>query len=166
MAVSTFGTIGEFDPLIDDWNSYTDRLEQYLISNYAVSMEKKCAILLSSIGASTFKLIQNLTSPHSPASKTYKDLVWEHFNPKLSIIVERLKFHTKTSPPGESIATFMAQLRQLSEFCEFGDVLRDRLVSGINDSRLQRCLLSESSLTLQKAFELAQALESVEKHTQ
>ena len=46
MAVSTFGTIGEFDPLIDDWNSYTDRLEQYLITNDAVSTEKKCAILL------------------------------------------------------------------------------------------------------------------------
>ena len=45
MAVSTFGTIGEFDPSIDDWNSYTQRLEQYLIANDAVSMEKKGAIL-------------------------------------------------------------------------------------------------------------------------
>ena len=41
-------------------------------------------------------------------------------------------------------------------------MLRDRLVCGINDSRIQRRLLSEPELT-PKAFELAQALETVDK---
>ena len=68
MAVSVFGAIREFGPSIDDWNSYTERL----IANDAVSMKKKHAILLNSVGASTYKLIWNLTSPHSPASKTLK----------------------------------------------------------------------------------------------
>ena len=81
--------------------------------------------------------------------------------------MQRLKFHTRTRLPGESVAAFMAQLRQLSELCEFGDklneMLRDRLVCGINDSRIQRPLLSEPELTPKKAFELAQALETVDK---
>ena len=170
MAVFTFGAIGEFDSSVDDWNSYTERLEQYLMANEVGSPEKKRAVLLSSVGASTYKLIRNLTSPHPPGSRTYKeiiDLVRDHFNPKPSVIVQRLKFHTRTRLPGESVAAFMAQLRQLSEFCEFGDklneMLRDRLVCGINDSRIQRRLLSEPELTPKKAFELAQALETVDK---
>ena len=36
-----FGAIREFDPSIDDWNSYTE----YLIANDAVSMKKKHATL-------------------------------------------------------------------------------------------------------------------------
>ena len=44
-------------------------------------------------------------------------------------------------------------------------MLHDQLVCGINDSKLQRRLLSESTLTIQKAFKLAQALEFVETKT-
>ena len=172
MAVFTFGAIGDFDSSVDDWNSYTERLDQYLMANEVVSTEKKRAVLLSSVGASTYKLIRNLTSPHPPGSRTYKeiiDLVRDHFNPKPSVIVQRLKFHTRTRLPGESVVAFMAQLRQLSEFCEFGDklneMLRDRLVCGINDSRIQKRLLSEPELT-PKAFDLAQALETVDKDAQ
>ena len=89
MAVFTFGAIGEFDSSVDDWNSYTERLEQYLMANEVGSPEKKRAVLLSSVGASTYKLIRNLTSPHPPGSRTYKeiiDLVRDHFNPKPSVI--------------------------------------------------------------------------------
>ena len=39
-------------------------------------------------------------------------------------------------------------------------MLRDRLVCGINDPNTQRRLLSEVNLTFQKAFEIAQGLES------
>ena len=38
-------------------------------------------------------------------------------------------------------------------------MLRDRLVCGINDDRIQRRLLSESSLQFQKAWEIARAME-------
>ena len=44
------------------------------------------------------------------------------------------------------------------------EMLRDRLVCGINDSRLQRRLLTEPGLTFQKALELARAFESAEKN--
>ena len=66
------------------------------------------------------------------------------------------------------MATFVAELRRLTKYCDFGitleDMLRDRLVCGVNDDRIQRRLLSELNLTFARAFELAQALESAEKH--
>ena len=58
----------------------------------------------------------------------------------------------------------MAELRQLSEHCEFGayldDMLRDRLVCGINNDSIQRRLLAETPpLTFKKALEMSQGME-------
>ena len=45
---------------------------------------------------------------------------------------------------GESVATYIAELKALREHCGFGDKLnemvRDHLVYGINDNRIQRHL--------------------------
>ena len=58
------------------------------------------------------------------------------------------------------MATFVAELRRLTEYCDFGtsleDMLHDRLVCGVNDDRIQRKLLSEPNLTFARAFKLAQ----------
>ena len=43
-------------------------------------------------------------------------------------------------------------------------MLRDRLVCGINDARLQRRLLAESTLTFEKALSVALAWESAERN--
>ena len=42
-------------------------------------------------------------------------------------------------------------------------MLRDRIVCGINDVRIQRRLLAEPGLSLAKALELALALETADK---
>ncbi|KAL7849517.1 hypothetical protein SRHO_G00211400 [Serrasalmus rhombeus] len=51
--------------------------------------------------------------------------------------------------------------------CNFGDklkeMLRDRLVCGIEDDRMQRRLLAESGLTFDKALELLQSLEAANR---
>ena len=43
-------------------------------------------------------------------------------------------------------------------------MLRDRLVCGVNDSRIQRRLLSEPDLTYKRAYDLAQAMEAAERN--
>ena len=64
----------------------------------------------------------------------------------------------------------MAELRTLTEFCNFGDslelILRDRLVCGIGDETIQRLLLAESELTFKKALEIATSQESASKNVQ
>lgn len=63
---------------------------------------------------------------------------------------------------------FVAELRRLTEYCDFGasldDMLRDRLVCGINDERIQRRLLGEPTLTFARALELSQAQESASRY--
>ena len=61
----------------------------------------------------------------------------------------------------------LLNFRRLSEFCEFGDsldvMLRDSLVCGLHDARVQCRLFAEPKLTFTKAFDLAQAAELAEK---
>jgi len=61
----------------------------------------------------------------------------------------------------------VAELRRLAEHCDYEatleDMLRDRLVCGISDGRLQRRLLADPTLNFKKALEMAQAVEMVEQ---
>jgi hypothetical protein len=120
-------------------------------------------VFISVIGAATYKTLRNIVSSAKPGEKEYSVLVEKlskHFSLALSKIVERFKFHSCSTKPGESVATYVAELRSLSEFCN-GDTLevmiRDRLVCGINDTAMQKRLLAEPGLTYAKAVELAQA---------
>ena len=119
------------------------------------------------IGAVTYKTLRNILSPAKPGDKTYEELIEKlspHFRPASSEIVERFKSHSRSRLPGESVATFVAELRSLLEFRNFGDTLdvmiRDRLVCGINDITIQKRLLSEPGLTYAKAVEIAQSAET------
>ena len=92
-----------------------------------------------------------------------------HLNPRPLIIAERFKFHRRGQGVNESVAQYMAELRKLSEKCDFGEyleqALRDRLVCGLVNEKVQQRLLSESELSLKKAFEIAQGMETAQKET-
>ena len=68
------------------------------------------------------------------------------------------------------MATFVSELRRLSEHCKFGETLeerlRDRIICGIANNQLQRRLLAEPDLTFKKVLELAQAQESADQGSQ
>ena len=68
-----------------------------------------------------------------------------------------------------SIVDPLAALRELSEYCDYGEslneMLRDRLVCGVNHEGIQKRLLAEKKLTYSKAFEISQAVEAAEQGT-
>ena len=167
MAKSIIGCVGEFSDREDSWQFYIDRLEQFFVANDVDNEGKKKAILLSSVGAKTYKLLTSLSQPKSPKDLSYSQIVTlikNHQNPEPSSIVQRFKFNSRVRKPEESVRNYVAELRKLSEFCDFGDnlddMLRDRLVCGINDRRIQTKLLSERNLTFDKALEISQATEA------
>ena len=132
-------TVGEFNPALDDWTSYSERVKFYFEANGVTDTSKKRARLLSSCGAQKYKLIRNLTAPSTPMEMTYKDIVkrvHDHYQPKTSTAVERLEFHSRVRKSNESVATFICQL-----------LLR---------------LLSEKDLTFQKAQVIVLALEAAD----
>ena len=62
------------------------------------------------------------------------------------------------------MADFLVTLRNLAEHCEYRDTLetmvRDRIVCGIRDEKIQRRLLVEKDLTFQKGYEIATSMEN------
>ena len=169
MAV-TYGKIEEFN-LKDNWTQYIERLGHYFDANEIENPHKKKAILLSAVGAETYELMHNLCVPELPGEKTYVQLtklIEDHLCPKPNIIVQRCKFNTRLRHTEESVAAFVSELRSIAAKCEYSeqlnDNLRDRLVAGINDDKIQQRLFQDANLTFQTALDRALAMETASKN--
>ncbi|XP_068712879.1 uncharacterized protein [Montipora foliosa] len=163
-----FGKLAEYNET-EDWRHYIVCVNLFFDANEITDPDKKRSLFLVSVGAKTYKLIRSLVAPEDAKDKSYEalaKLAQEHFRPKPSAIVQRFKFNTRSQQRGETIAMFLAELRQLTEYCEFratlDEMLRDRLVCGVQDVRIQRPLLAEPKLTLKRALDLALAIEATE----
>ena len=89
--MALIGNIGQFDPMVDQWSSYKERLEQFYAAN-EVAAEKHVAVLLSVIGGPTYELLRTLTAPARPAEKTFVELceiLENHLAPRPLVIAER-----------------------------------------------------------------------------
>ena len=134
-----------------------------------IADEKKVPTLLTVIGAKHYSLIQGLVSPTLPRAKTLEELeglLKKHYDPEPIVIAQRFHFYQRSQKPGETIAEYLASLRQLASRCKFRDflseALRDRLVCGLQS---QKSLLSKADLTLESAVEVSQSMEAAAKKT-
>ena len=75
-----------------------------------------------------------------------------YFIPRRNVIFERAVFNQRVQK-GESVDNFITSLYTLSEHCEFGalreEMIRDRIVVGILNSKLSRKLQLERDLVPQ-----------------
>ena len=159
--MALYGQIHEFNSSEENIHDYLDRLSFYLEANDVTIEAKKRAVLLTVIGPQQFRLLKDLCAPSSPATKSFNELsklLTDHHAPAPPKFLCRARFDGRTRQPNESISEYVAALRHLSEFCEFGDTLSDRLcekfVTGVNSPDMQRKLLLETDLTLEKAIQL------------
>ena len=94
------------------------------------------------------------------------EVMTEHQNPKPSAIVQRYKFNSRIQQANEGVPDFIAELRQIIKHCDYQDkldeMLRDRLVSGVRNERIQCRLLPEPDLTYARMKEIA--VETAEKN--
>ncbi|XP_036071205.1 uncharacterized protein LOC118597883 [Oryzias melastigma] len=167
---ATVGSLVQYDSKEQSWEEYCEILDHFFVANGINDADKKRAVLLSSVGAQTYALMRNLLSPVKPGERSYQELVnllKDHFHPKPSEITQRWKFNTRNRKHDESVVDYVAELRKLAQDCNFGNtltvMLRDRLVCGINEDRIQRKLLSEDGLTFDRAFKMAVAMEAASR---
>ena len=87
----------------------------------------------------------------------------EYFIPKQNKIYERYVFNSRSQEANESFDHFLTALRKLAATCEFGtfkdEMLRNRMVTGLQDHGHRERLLRESTLTLQKAIDICRTNE-------
>ena len=91
----------------------------------------------------------------------------DYCKPRKNVPFDRYRFNRRAQEPGESYDQYRTALRKIAETCEFGSItpdelLRDRLVFGIRDSRVRERLLRENNLTLARTDEICHAAESMQ----
>ncbi|UYV77926.1 K02A2.6-like [Cordylochernes scorpioides] len=151
----------------ENWRRFKQRLMLYLeATEKATKPDKlKVAILLNFIGEEALEVFNTFHLKEDEAENF--DLVINKFDdfcePKKNVIFERFKFFSATQKDGESIDSFITELKGLSTSCEFesqkDSLIRDRIVYGIQDKALQERLLREPNLTLLKAIEMCKTCE-------
>ena len=66
MATPIPAAIGEFNSQVEDWQSYTERLQQYFIAAGVTTEAKQWAMLKSACDARTYRLICTLSASTDP----------------------------------------------------------------------------------------------------
>ena len=144
-------------------------------SNYALATELnekpepvQVATLLTIIGEDARDVFSTFNWS-KPDNKKKKEpmLQWfaKYCKPRKNILFERFRFNKRSQQAGETYDQYKTELRKLAEGSEFHtitpeEILRDSLVFGIRDVKLQERLLRESQLTLKKTDEICLASES------
>ncbi|UYV82062.1 K02A2.6-like, partial [Cordylochernes scorpioides] len=161
----------EYNEETETFETFYERLEQFLILEEAGD-EKKKAYLLTLMGSKTYGVLKNLCSPILPKNKTFDDLIdilKRHFSPKRSIVVERFIFLKRMQLKEESISDYLVEIKRLASSCNFGnfleDSLRDKMVCGLYNAKIQNRILSEGDISLAKVIEIALSMEAAEKNT-
>ena len=161
------GSLGAFDPSLETFTAYVERLEQFYIANdirqcaadakeavKKAADKKKVAVIISVIGSKTYNTLRDLCSPLVPKEKSFSEiceLLKLHYKPKTLEVAGSFKFHSCVQAESESIAEYSARLRRLATDCNFGTflprALRDQFVSGIRDGNTKKKLLSQDIST-------------------
>ena len=161
------GQIENFDVGNDNWIEYMERVEMFFVANGITEEPKKKGILLTIIGAEAYGLLRDLLAPIKPKDKSLADItetLKKHLNPTPIKIAERYKFYERNQQTGEPLNKYLAELRKLTEHCQFGQFLNealcDRFVCGMSNSSIRKRLLTDKDLDLEKAITVALSLES------
>lgn len=156
----------EFNPQTDSWGIYLDRLKFCFEANGVVLDSARRANFFTVCGSRVYETLLALITPKKASDVTFEEIqsvLTRHFSPKSNEISVSFKFYKRDQKSDESASDYIAQLRKLSSECNFSDLermLRDRLVCGMRDDRLQYELLKRDNLRYQDVVDAMLSSES------
>ncbi|XP_053698835.1 uncharacterized protein K02A2.6-like [Sabethes cyaneus] len=150
------------------WSRWIERLEGAFVL-FAVREGSRLFMLLHFMGGEIYDILCDKLAPEKPHTKTYAEIVRmleTHFNPEPLEILENFRFKCRKQGderPEESIDEYLIALRKLAITCNFGGylntALRNQLVFGLKNGKIQSRLLEVRNLTLERAREIAVSME-------
>ncbi|TGZ48699.1 Uncharacterized protein DBV15_12714 [Temnothorax longispinosus] len=151
----------------ENWRKFKQSFDIFLKASGSIRKpdEIKVAILLNIVGEDGIELYNTFNLQEAERNNLAKVLQCfeEYCVPKKNIVYETFKFSSRMQQEGEKFDSFLAEIKKLSQTCEFGTMadrmVRDRIVLGIKDKVLQERLLRVEDLNLQKAIDYCRAAE-------
>lgn len=159
----------EFNSQSDNWDNYIERLKYCFEANGIVSDAVQRANFFTVCGAQVYETVLALITPRKTSDVTFTEIViilTRHYSPKPNEISVSFQFYKRDQREGESVAEYIAQLRKISAGCNFTDLermLRDRLVCGMSDKKLQYELLKRDNLQYSEVVDTMLSSESAVK---
>lgn len=156
------------DNLSEDWKIFKEDLKIYLTATEKLgkSDEIKTSVLLQCLGKQGCKIYRNFKFQTEEDSLTYATVLEkfeEYCNPQKNVTLSRFQFLTARQEEAESFDEFVTRIKSLSQECELGELcdslVRDVIIIGTNNLRLQEKLLAESDLTLERAVKAGRTAE-------
>ena len=149
----------------EDIEIYLLRLENWFDVT-RVNVNERAQILLSIIGSFAFKQIMNFREGNLLES-TYdqlKEVLVSRFAAKQTVLYERVKFRS-VKQTNESITEYIAKIKDLAARCKypgahFEDILLEKFASSIKNDKIVDALVSDESMTWEKAVKLAVVMEA------
>ena len=149
----------------ENWKFFKTSWNNYMI---AAGLDEKppnvqLATLYTFMGKEACQLAEHLPIAEPDDPNSVLEALTQHFEPKRNTIFERYIFNSATQEEGEHLEQFLARLRKLAATCDYGNLsdqlIRDRLVIGIQDNSVRKRLLREKNLTLDTATDIIRAAE-------
>ncbi|KAK0132392.1 hypothetical protein N1851_032733 [Merluccius polli] len=154
-----------------EWDKWIRRFERFrLASNLNSSSEdNQVNTLIYCMGDEADDILRGLTLS-ADQRRTYqgvRDGLQGFFVVKKNVIYERAKFNMRNQREGESVDLFVTALYALAEHCSYAmlhnELIRDRIVVGLQDKGLSERMQLDADLTLDKAIRMARQSEEVKR---
>ncbi|XP_061926289.1 uncharacterized protein K02A2.6-like [Entelurus aequoreus] len=153
------------------WPRWIRRFERFRVVSGLTEKEEEYQVnsLLYAMGdaADDILAVLPLTDENKKKYDTVKEAFEQHCVGKHNVIFERAQFNMRFQQDGESAEAFITTVHKLAEHCNYRDLkeelIRDRIVVGINDRRLSEQLQMDSELTLVKTIQRVRQSETVKK---
>lgn len=154
------------DPnLSTSWKTFKAQFEIFQIAKKFDEMSEgeKIANLLLLMGSDCVPVYGQFTfhATNDGQTKTLTNVIGmfdRHFEPVKNVIYERVKFNSMCQD-GKPLHQFITDLQQQARYCDYGDVkddlIRDRIVVGVDDVKLREYLIDLDDLTLLRCIQKA-----------
>lgn len=160
------------EDLLPKWRNFKQQFQVFLSAAgfEKLSEGRKASILLNAIGQEAQDLYFNVLKKDEDSQKYERvlQLFDEYFAPKQNELINTFNFHTRKQEDGETFDNFYSEIKKLVKNCNYKELedrmLRDRIVMGVKDQKIQRKLLENHDLTLDKAVSMCRTAELSREH--
>ncbi|XP_064475478.1 uncharacterized protein K02A2.6-like [Ornithodoros turicata] len=169
------------------WSQWRRMFDNYMLAIDGISYrpDRQKAMLLHALGTEGQRIFYTLSVPAVPSEQSsgdsttatvnvYKEALAtleKRYAESYNVMVERRKFRQRSQLPDESIEEYVTALRGLAITCNYGTMLDETLRDQLVDKALlpqvrERLLLEGSTLTLERATQIASHVEQSRKEAQ
>lgn len=167
----SFGKIEEYVQG-SSWDDYESKVLFYFLANEIKLELRKKHVFLAVCGSSLFSIARKEVLPKTLDEVSFKEIIEalrKKFVIRPSEIVCSYRFHNRKQQNGEPFTDFLDDLKKIGMDCNFLEtdrMLRDQIVCGIVDSKVQQQLLAIQNLDYAKAVDICRINELTLKNVQ